>query len=403
MLESIYVGLTGLTGYSKGLNNVSNNIANLNTPGFKSTQLQFADLFYDSRAVGDGSTNNSQLAFGSGLKVGNATTVFTQGELRQTGNDQDAAIDGGGFFVLRKDGEVFYTRAGQFEFDENGFLVSRSNGARVSGLAAGGGLRDINVDGYRATPGKATSIVQLSNNLSTGDSSHQVSGVSIFDALGGSSALSLVFTNNNSVTPRSWLLQISDPAGNVISNGEIRFGGDGSPAAGFNAHTFSYTPSGAPTQTITLNFGEPGTFSGATNFSAGADSTLQVSTQDGFTAGALSKISFDEAGFVVTEYSNGQNFKRDQLALASFSLLSGLEKLGNNLFANSSGQTVRIGAPGTGVFGDLSGGQIELSNVDLSGQFTDLIVIQRGFQASSQLISTSNEMIQQLLDMGRGK
>jgi flagellar hook protein FlgE len=121
MLDSIYVGLTGLTGYSKGLNNISNNVANLNTAGFKSSQLQFSDLFYRYQTSGESGGDGSSYAQGSGVNAGTSTMVFKQGELRATGNDQDVAVDGNGLFVLRKDGQTFYTRAGQFSFDADGF------------------------------------------------------------------------------------------------------------------------------------------------------------------------------------------------------------------------------------------------------------------------------------------
>jgi flagellar hook protein FlgE len=399
MFDSIYVGLTGLLGFSTGLNNVSNNIANVNTPGFKATQLQFKDLFYQSRTSGSSGGDESPLSLGAGLDTGPSNTVFSQGELQQTGNDLDAAIDGTGFFILRKDGGTFYTRAGQFKVDDDGFLLYRVNDARVAGLAGAGGLQDINVSGYRTVPAKPTTEIRLVDNLSTGDDAHNVSNVSVFDAQGGNHNLIVALTNNSQVTPSSWLLQVKDEAGNTISNGEIRFNGDGSPQAGFNTHVFTFSAPGATPQTITLNFGNPGSFSGATNFSAGTDSTLKVQSQDGLAAGSLTKLSFDADGFLVTEYTNGQVFRRDRLALASFAFLPALEKIGDNLFVNRTGQDVRIGAAGQSEFGRVSGGHIERSNVDLSQAFTELIIIQRGFQASSQVISTSNEMIQQLFDI----
>src|SRR2546425_5444397 len=129
MFESVYVGMTGLESYAKGLNVISNNVANLNTPGFKSSQLQFADLFYRNSDAGLGA-GNPQEQIGAGVGTGGTFLNFQQGEARQTGNDLDLLINGPGLFVLRKDGETFYSRAGQFEFDKDGYLVDQTTKAR---------------------------------------------------------------------------------------------------------------------------------------------------------------------------------------------------------------------------------------------------------------------------------
>src|ERR1700754_54580 len=146
MLDSVYIGLTGLIGYSKDLSVIGNNVANVNTTGFKSSQLIFSDLFYRSQ-FGDGSNSaGNRLDFGTGLGTGGTRLLFAQGELRQSGNDQDLSIDGNGFFLLRRDGESLYTRSGQFSFDADGILVAEASKSRVAALVIGA-LRDINVTG----------------------------------------------------------------------------------------------------------------------------------------------------------------------------------------------------------------------------------------------------------------
>src|SRR5260221_6353189 len=169
MLDSIYVGLTGLTGFSNGLRNISNNVTNINSPGFKGSELQFQDLFYRFQAGVNANGDQSSLFAGSGLGIGGTTILFRQGELRQTGNDLDTAIQGNGFFVLRQDDKMFFTRDGQFSLDADGFLVTRAGDARVQALV-NGQLADISTGALRVSPPKATTTVKFSGNLSANDS-----------------------------------------------------------------------------------------------------------------------------------------------------------------------------------------------------------------------------------------
>jgi flagellar hook protein FlgE len=397
MFESIYLGLTGLTTFSRNLTVIGNNVSNLNTPGFKASQLAFSDLVYANQFSDRNDGAGSSLQLGQGVGSAGTRLLFTQGALRDTGNPTDLAIDGNGFFVTRRDdGSTVYTRAGDFEFDPAGFLVSRS-GARVAALA-GGGLEDVNIAGIRTSPPRATSTIRLLDNLSSGDTTHDVA-VTVFDAAGGSHALTLRFNNNNAVEPRSWLIEVRDATDAVLSTGEIRFNGDGSPQAGFSTHAFTLARPGVPATPITLDFGTPGMFSGATHFSAGADSTLRLGSQDGFAAGALTESSFDARGVLVASYSNGQTQTHQRLAIAFFDFPQDLEAVGDAGFENRGAQRVQLGAAGDGVFGQLAAESLESANVDLAGQFSELIVSQRGYQASSQVVSTANEMIQQLFDI----
>lgn len=397
MFESIYVGLTGLTTFSRNLTVIGANVANLNTTGYKSTQLSFSDLVYRSFLADRNGVGGAPLQLGSGVGAGGTRIVFSQAELRQTGNATDLAVSGNGFFVLRGDGGLAYTRSGEFEFGADGFLVSRTTGQRVAGWESGR-LTDIGIGALRASPPRATAAVRLIDNLSPGDTSHDVT-VSVFDGAGRSQTLTLRLTNNTGVTPGSWLLEVRDAADALLSSGEIRFGGDGSPAAGFNTHVFTFAPPGAPASSITLHFGEPGSFAGATGFSAGTESTLRLDTQDGFGAGSLTQASFDADGVLVATYSNGQTARGARLALAFFDALQDLERADGGLFVNASGQSVTYGNPGEGLFGSIAAESVESANVDLAQQFSELIVTQRGYQASSQVIGAANEMIQQLFEI----
>lgn len=379
MLDSIYIGLTGMTTYQRNLSVIGNNVSNLNSAGFKASELPLTDL-----------------RDGEGVTAGETRVMFKAGTLRQTGNATDVAVDGNGFFVLREDDKTFYTRDGSFQFDADGFLVSGK--ARVAAFS-GGSLQDVNLAGIRTSAPHATATVHLVDNLSSGDTDHDVT-VTVFDVQGTSHALTLHLTNNNAVTPRSWLLEVRDDTGTVLSSGEIRFNGDGSPATGFSSHTFTFTPlGGVPASQIVFDFGTPGGFAGATNFSAGADSTLRLGTQDGFAPGALQSTSFDADGVLIAKYSNGQTLRDQRLALAFFDLPQDLEPAGGARFENRSGQRVVLGNAHEGVFGAIAGGSLEAANVDLAAQFSELIISQRGYQASSQVVSTANDLIQQLLDL----
>ena len=394
MFESVYVGMTGLESYAKGLNVISNNVANLNTPGFKSSQLQFADLFYRNSDAGLGA-GNPQEQIGAGVGTGGTFLNFQQGEARQTGNDLDLLINGPGLFVLRKDGETFYSRAGQFEFDKDGYLVDQTTKARIESLD-NGQLGDISITGLRASPPKATTKLKFSGNLSTADSQHVISPVTVYDAQGKAVTLKLTFDNTNTTTKGSWKVTAATTDGAAVGTGEIRFT-NGSPSLGFDAVTLTYAPTDGQPLTFSLDFS-----SDTTSFSAGTDSTLAAGTQDGYAAGALVKASFDSDGYFVTTYSNGQTEKHGRLALGWFSHTDALEQVGNNLFVDRYGQAADLGYAGEREFGKITAGSIEGSNVDLSQQFAEMIITQRGYQSASQVITTANEMIQQLLDM-RGK
>jgi flagellar hook protein FlgE len=399
MFGSIFTSLTGLLGFSRGLDVLSHNITNLNTPGFKGEELQFRDLFY---RYGFGGGNNSDISgfqLGQGLDTKATRTRFQQGELRQTGNPADLAIDGNGFFILRKNGETFYSRAGQFEFAQDGFLVEKVSGARVAALQGSGGMQDVSIAGLRSNPPQATTEIKFIGNLSRGSASHVLNAVSVNDAVNGTHPLQITFTDNSSVAAGSWTVEIKDADDDVVATGEIRYQGNGSPETGFNTLTFNFSPSGAPPMEITLNFGEPGDFSSSTSFSGGSTSDLSVSSQNGFGAGSLTRVTFDGKGVLTISYSNGQTADHQRLALAWFDNLQDLTQLGDGLFSNSNGQRPTIAAASDSIMGSIVGESVELSNVELTEQFTDMVVIQRGYQASSQVISVANEMMQQLLDI----
>jgi flagellar hook protein FlgE len=396
MFEAIHIGLTGLSSFSRNLTVIGNNVANLNSPGFKASQLAFSELVYRN-ALSQGAGGTAPLQVGAGVGSSGSRVMFRQGNLQQTGQDSDLAVSGDGFFVLRDaNGRTTYTRDGQFQFDAAGFLVSRT-GARVAALA-GGSLQDLSIAALRNNAPRATSVVELAGNLSIGDSDgiHETS-VTVFDASGGSHALTLRFTNNTANTPRQWLVEVRNASGTVIHNGAVNFDPAGTPVSG--PIEFNLASPGAGTTRIRLDVGTAGSIRGLTNFSGGISSDARSNSQDGFGFGTLTRAAFDVDGVLTATYSNGQTARGQRIALALFSSPEELVLSGNGGFENLTGQEVVLGTPRLGPFGSVAGQSLEAANVDLAQQFSELIISQRGFQASSQIVGTANEMIQQLFDM----
>lgn len=393
MLDSIYIGMSGLTSFSKGLSNISSNVANLNTTGFKGSELQFLDLFYQRQLSSGYASNGNGHYQGSGVKAGESSVKFTQGDFRQTGNDLDAAITGNGFFIVKKDNKTFFTRAGQFEINDSGNLVTRDDGALVQGYS-GASLKNINISGSRSVPATATTQVRLSDTLSINDPTFNLSNVNIIDSLGKEHAVTISFVNNNATVAGQWTFTIKEDT-TTLATGAINYSGSGVPVPGQEQFTFTFAPTGATSNQVTIDFSN-------TNSLSASSSSIKLSSQNGVKAGFLTKTALDNNGFLVLSYSNGQTRQFQQLALANVDNLSSLTPIGGNRFTQNDKAKLVISTAGNMGLGTLQVSGVELSNVDLAREFSELIVVQRGYQASSQVISAANEMIQQLGDI-RGR
>jgi flagellar hook protein FlgE len=389
MLDSIYVGMTGLLGYSRGLRVIANNTANINTPGFKGSSQQFSDLFYSG-----GGTGKQSGQLGYGLNAGNTSLSFKQGDLRQTGNDLDLAVDGQGLFTLKDgNGNVTYTRAGQFEINADGVLVAKGSDAKVMGLDANGSLTEISITDRHTGLGQATKTVKFSGNLdSAATTPLSVGAVRVLNALGGENILSLKLTNTNSTRAGSWQVDLMDGT-TVVGTGQIVFN-NGTPDPAASKVTLNYTPPGLAAQPLVLDFSNDVRSLASSNLTP-----LAFASQDGYGPGGLTKVTFDDTGTLQLTYSNGQTVKGAQLALGRFDSLDAVGATGDNQFEALDDRAWHTGRAGNDAFGSVKSGLIEISNVDLSQQFSDLVVMQRGYQASSQIISTANEMLQQLFAM----
>lgn len=388
MLDSIHVGVTGLQASQRGLRVIANNTTNLNTPGYKSSTLQFTDLFYASTPGGGGGVR-----LGHGVDTVGTHLDWSQGEFRQTGNDFDLALDGEGLFMLRDaQGETRYTRAGQFQFDADGVLVSRTDGSKLIARGTDGSLGEVSTAGLRVAAGKPTGVARFTGNLSSTATEQTVGPVKVHDAAGGTHDLQVRFTNLAPDKSGSWKVELLDGAASV-GEAEVVFS-DGRPTDASSRPSFTYTPSGGAAQPLRLDFS-----SDVTSFASGALSTLAMTSQDGFGPGALTKLAFDAEGTLVATYSNGQTTKGARLVLGRFSTPDAVQELGGGLYAQAGNGGWQLGAAGEAGFAAVRAGSLEISNVDLSREFSDLVVMQRGYQAASQVVSTANDMLQELFGM----
>lgn len=389
MFQAFFNGLSGMLSFSKNLDNISDNIANMNTPGFKGK-----DTFYQSLTGQDASL---------GTQIAGEQHRFSSGEIRQTGNVGDLAIAGEGFFVLLNNGEVQYTRAGQFQFDDDGFLTDPSTGAQVAALNEEGELVPVNISDSRIMAPEPTSEVKFRGNLSTDMTTHTVSGVTVFNSLGEAQELTFVFTNNSSTKAGSWLVDIEDADGNVLGSREVIFAADGTPGNNTNSFDFELTDSNGVKNTINFAFGENGSFANATSVSGGTTSTLQAIVEDGHAIASLTSISFDSDGTLKLTYSNGESVDGPGLALATFANESNLELVQGSVFTAADLSSRSLGRPGELGLGSIVSESIELSNVDLSREFADMIIIQRGYQASSRMLNVANQLLDQLYENTRSR
>lgn len=392
MLDSIYVAMTGLHGFEDGLRVISNNTTNMNTPGFKGSSLQFTDLFYSTKGLGGQSGEQTASQFGYGLNTVGTVLNFQQGQLQTTGNDLDVAINGQGLFVLRAaDGTIHYTRDGQFKFNTDGNLISTATNEQVMALDSSGNLTPISIAALRSNPAKATSTVTFSGNLSSTSTGQTVGSISVIDASGSTHTLSAKLAPVSGKSG-SWTVTLLDGT-TTVGSGTIAFL-NGQPDPAHSTVAVTYTPSGKAAIPLTLDFSK-----NVTSFDSGSQSTVAVASQDGYGVGSLTKATFDATGTLVLTYSNGQTVKPAQLALGRFNSLDAVNAVGSNEYEVANGAAWETGTAGSGAFGTLQSGSVELSNVDLSQEFSNLVIMQRGYQASSQVVSTANDMLATLFSM----
>lgn len=396
MLGAIYIGLSGMNAYSQGLQTISNNVANMNSPGFKATSVSFTDMFaYGGGGLTYTGGTDTQHA-GSGVRFGSPHIDFGQGDLRQSSNDLDLAIQGSGFLVLLDGEKTFYARTGQFVVAEDGYIVQQGTEYRLGVLDSAGKAVAVNINAKRTSEPTVTTKIKFADNLSIGSTEAIVSDMAVYDSRGGKQVWKAKFTPIGSTAPGSWQVLITDQTGAEVATKTIKFlGNDIDPTTA--QVTVTDTPDGAAALSVVLDFTDVSSFSG------GSASTIRAASVDGNGVGALTTIKLDEDGKLEMTYSNTKTESLGAVALADFRDPQKLERIGDGLFELRGSSEYRLTSSGTDGIGKLVSKQIEASNVDLSQEFGDLILIQRGFQASSQVVSVTNDMIQQLFGIrGQG-
>ena len=390
MLRSLYSGISGLRSHQTMLDVTGNNIANVNTTAFKSSATQFQDTLSQlTQGAGGpqeqiGGTNPAQV--GLGVRVAGISTNFSQGSAQSTGRATDIMISGDGFFVTKTGTQTLYTRAGSFDFDGAGRLVS-PDGAIVQGYTAvngvvsdGGPTSDITLPLGVVAPAASTTSATVSGNLPSDAAigTALVRDVQVYDNTGSARTVSLSYTK----TAAGWDVAGTDPNGST-GTASLTFVGGRQTSAG------TMTIGG-----ITVDMSKLTGFAGLT--------TVAVSNQDGRAAGTLKSYTLSKDGTLVGSFSNGASQAIGRVVLATFSNPGGLEKAGSSGYKSTFNSGIAtIGTPGSGSLGSLQAGALEMSNVDLSQEFTNLIVAQRGFQANARIITTSDEVLQELTNLKR--
>lgn len=388
---SIYIGLSGLAAYSKGLQIVSNNISNMNTLGYKSSGVSFGDIY--GLGSSGGLDYGSYAGGGHGVSVNDVAINFNQGELRQTGRDLDLSIDGNGFLVLIDGEDTMYTRTGSFVVADDGFIVLQGTEYRLAVLDDAGRPVALNIDAHRTDPPVLTDRIAFADNLSSTATSFNLPDVKVYDAEGEEHIWTVKFTRPETVAGE-WAVAVTGKDGAAIGTKTLKFTGSTvDPAT--RELVFEDTANGL---SVTFDFS-----SNVTSFSSGTVSSLRAADVAGHPTGSISTLRVNQEGKFEIAYSNEEKKELGAIALADFRDPQALEQRGKALFAFTGfGQRQFLAASDARV-GAILGGQLEASNVDLGSQFGDLILIQRGFQASSQVISVSNDMIQQLFGIrGQG-
>ncbi len=415
-MSSFSIALSGLTADSSALDVVGNNLANLNTTGYKNSTVSFYDLLQQS--VAGGSTQ-----IGGGVSAPQTERIFTQGSIQATGGNFDAAINGNGFFVVQNPaGATQYTRAGNFQLNSQGALIT-ATGQFVQGWSALNGVvntsgptGNITIPSNALQTPSATLNMALNVNLNAGGVVGQPSGtfstsIQVVDSLGKSHDLTVKFTE---ASPGNWNYEVDIPGADltsgtagtpsVVTTGSLTFDANGnltSPAApALVPLAITGLSDGASDLNINWNL--------ATNNGTGtplitqyaATSAVSASTQDGVPASQVTQVSIANGGAITAQFSDGSQVVVGQLALASVSNPDSLIAVGQNNFeVGADTATPVIGVPSTGTLGAVEGGSLESSTVDIATQFTDLIVYQNGYQANAKVISTLNQMTQNLLQI----
>jgi len=427
ILSSMYTGVSGIQANGEALGVISDNIANANTVGFKTSRAEFADVVAKSLK---GVLGGHQI--GRGTKLNGVTGIFSQGSVTQTEKATDVALTGDGFFVVDTPEGRAFTRNGAFNFNKDGELVN-VDGNTVKGFQADDNgkittkLENIKLD-RAIIDAKKTEKVDISMNLDTradvlpagfdparpDATSNYSTGVTVFDSAGNSHNLTMYFVksgdnqwNWHAMAKGEEMVGGQKGVGVVGATGTLQFTIDGKlQSQTINSNAFNFAKGAQPDQAIEFKFGDDilggGTgLKGATQY--GSVSDIYKHTQDGYTAGTIGGLSFNDDGTLAAFYTNGVTKNLAQLAIAKFENNEGLFKAGNNMFKESRNSgSANIGAPNTAGRGKVFAKSVEASTTDIASEFVSLIQMQRAFQANARTLSSSDELMQEVLNLKRG-
>ena len=424
MWQAMLSGVASLKAHQTKMNVIGNNIANINTTGYKGSRVHFQDLMAQTFRAASRPSNVlggvNPIQVGLGVKVGAIDVHTLQGALEMTGRTTDLAIQGNGYFMLTNGRDVHYSRDGAFGLDSSGFLVHRGTGWKVLGwMADAGGRIDtnqpINASSVLQFPvgsqaaARQTSVVEYTGNLNANalPTATYAATVRVYDALGGAHEVTITFTNRQTppegtpptgaVSSWEWSATVGGtPVGDFTtgSNTRLYFNGQGE-LIGTTTQQITITPTnGAPPFTVNLDLSQI--------TSLAAESIVQPVYQDGFPPGTLQEFTIGIDGTIQGVFSNGLSRPMGRIALSLFANPAGLFRLGNNMWrvTDNSGLP-QVGAPTTGGLGEINAGYLEQSNVDLGSEFADMIVTQRGFQANTRIVSVVDELLADVVNMKR--
>jgi flagellar hook protein FlgE len=424
-MASFFIPLTGLKADSTALNTVANNLANMNTTAFKSQSTQFSDLFYQqigSSGAGD------PVQVGAGVKVSANSTAFTQGSINSTGNDTDVALNGNGFFVVGNgQGSYELTRAGDFSMDTNGNLVS-SSGLSVMGYPAVNGVVNtnaplvaMNIPVGQVQEPKATTTMSVTGNLDSASTAgtQYPAEVTVYDSLGEPHVVTVSYTESSANT---WTYSAQLPASDFTSGvstpvtGTLTFDangnlstvtqGAGAPqtvgtAAGdVSSIPLSFTGLADGASDLGIQWNLLGSNNAPTISQVDTASAVSSTSQNGYASGQYQSFSVGSDGTITVSYSNGQKQNIGQFALANVSNLQGLELLGDGDYSTTlASGTASIATSGADGLGTLEDGALEASNVNISSEFSNLIIAQRAFEANAKSVTTFDTVTQDTINM----
>jgi flagellar hook protein FlgE len=409
-MPNFSIALTGLQADTVALNTIGNNLANLNTTAFKSQSTEFTDLFYQH--IGS-SGSGDPLQVGVGTRVSDNATNFAQGSLTTTQSSTDMALSGNGFFLVENGNDQALTRSGNFEVNSKGALITQ-DGESVMGYGVtngsvnlNGGLIALQLPVGTNEPAQATQNVSLTTSLdaSAATGAQFSSPVTLYDSLGTAQAATINYTKTS---PTSWSYSIALPSGAatgtpVNNTGTLTFDSSGqllTPAANVAGVTFPGMADGASDLKFSFNlYGTSG--SPIVTQTAGTSNTSATS-QDGYAAGTYQSFSVGVNGEITASFSNGQTSTVGQVAVATVEDTNALARVGGNDFvATVASGAISSGAANTGGRGTIEDDALEASNVDISGEFSNLIVAQRAFEANSKTVTTFDSVTQEAIAMVR--